>query len=258
MSDSTTNASCLAITIHKASKTARLEFQATMESFVAALVVLPIVRNKLLKCTIISASDEFDEYIKTFGMPASAPQPTVPNVNVNAIPTQTSDQMLEIFNDGAVQKEFFEIAQKISGEHFVPSGVDVIKKLDKTNPVANSTNILRVLGLFQVPSHLTRAEYSPKLEALVDKIIAHPTIQKNMLRYTIWRPNKMLDSALGVEVLPTKSPFVILLEAKSWDAMVEIAKDEGVQQIIASGHKDFSFHAESSSFCVNISTKFEK
>ncbi|KAJ6453723.1 hypothetical protein C8R45DRAFT_630533 [Mycena sanguinolenta] len=255
MSDSTRNAARLAVTIHRASsEAARPEFQATMESFVTALVALPIVQNKLLKCTMISASDDFDEYIKTFGMPASAPHPTV----VLRFETETSDQMLEIFNDGAVQKEFFELAQKISGERSFPIGIDVIKKLDQANASANGMDILRVLGLFRVPPHLTRAQYALKLEALVDNIVAHPTFREHMLGYTIWRPNETMDGVLGVEVPPAKSPFVILLEAKSWNSMVEIAKDEGVQQIIVSGHEDFGFHAGSSSFCVDISTKFEK
>ncbi|KAF8184525.1 hypothetical protein K438DRAFT_1837454 [Mycena galopus ATCC 62051] len=243
MSHSSTEASCLAILIHKApSQMAPQEFEAAVQSFMTAILALPVVRNYLHKCEMLSSNSRFDEYIKMFGMPASAPQPTI----VLSFESATSGQMLEIFNDGEVKKQLSQLAEELSASSS-PFSVDVLEKHSK--PGVSRSNTLRVLGLFPMTQPPTPG---PKLEALVDSIVAHPTIQETLLGYTIWRPNDVLGD------LATKPPFLILLEAQSWDAMVEIAKDKGVQEIIAHGHEDFGFHAESSSFSVDIVTKFAR
>jgi hypothetical protein len=67
----------------------------------------------------------------------------------------------------------------------------VLEKLNK--PGRDHKDNLRVVGLFKVPQHLTPAQHALKLEALVDNIVAHPTIQKNMLGYTMAsRPSSLV------------------------------------------------------------------
>jgi hypothetical protein len=59
----------------------------------------------------------------------------------------------------------------------------VVEKLNK--PGRDHKDNVRVVGLFKVPQHLTPDQHAVKFEALVDSIVAHPTIQKHMLGYTM-------------------------------------------------------------------------
>ncbi|KAF7350264.1 hypothetical protein MVEN_01330200 [Mycena venus] len=202
----------IAIAIYRAPpQMSNQEFEATMKSFADTIVALPIVQNNLLKCDMMSSNNLFQ--------------------------SETSDQMIEIFNDTEMQQKLVEVAEKLTFQGGASSplfSVDVLEKFKKNKLGVDRKN----------PLH-TQSWAMPQFSKILSDI-----------RYgsQMWLPS--MASFWGN--LQSTLPFLILLESENWDAMVEIAKDEGVQNIIAHGNEDFGFHAESSSFCVDIVTKFKK
>ncbi|KAJ7784996.1 hypothetical protein DFH07DRAFT_786455 [Mycena maculata] len=227
------------------------EFDARMESFLGAMGALSVVQESLLKLEMMSANNLFDEHIKRFGMPASAPHPTT----VFKAVSETLEHMLQVYRDPQVRKLL-----EAAGEFSHPRGasffsVDVLEKMKKSG----GQDSIHVIGLFQPPLHLTKEQYARKFDALVDSIVAHPTIQQNLLGYTAWVPNNIMDTSLkDLGISAVEPPFIILLESENWDLMMEVARDVEVQKIIAGGNEDFGFHSDSSSFAVDIVTKFER
>jgi len=224
-----------------------------MEALVAAVVALPVVQKNVVKYQIISANSSFDEHIKEFGMPASAPQ----HIALLVAESETPEQMLEISRDPQLQS-LVAAAEEMNPERGASIfSAHVVEKLNK--PGRDHKDNLRVVGLFKVPQHLTPAQHAEKFEALVDSIVAHPTIQKHMLGYTMWMPNNTMNPSIQTMRIPaSERTCVLILEAENWERAVEIAKDADVAKLIAGGHQDFGFLTESTSFSADFVTILDK
>ncbi|KAJ7430215.1 hypothetical protein B0H11DRAFT_2138238, partial [Mycena galericulata] len=254
MCPSPTNGPFLAIGIYRAPPgLSKEEFLDKMKALAAAVVALPVVQKNVLKYQIISANSSFDEHIKAFGMPASTPQ----HIALLVAESEPPEQILEISKDPEFQS-LVAAAEEMTPERGASIfSAHVVEKLNK--PGRDHKDNLRVVGLFKVPQHLTPAQHAEKLEALVDSIVAHPTIQKNMLGYTMWLPNDTMNASTQTMRIPApERPCILILEAENWDRAVEIAKDTDVAKLVAGGHEDFSFLAESSSFSADFITMLDK
>ncbi|KAJ7036315.1 hypothetical protein C8F04DRAFT_1096063 [Mycena alexandri] len=254
MSPSSTKDRLLAIGIHRAPPgMSKEEFLGKMKALAAAVVALPVVQKNVLKYRIISANSSFDEHMKEFGMPASTPQ----HIALLVAESETPEQMLEISKDPELHS-LVTAAEEMTPERGASIfSAHVVEKLNK--PGRDHKDNLRVVGLFKVPQHLTPAQHAEKFEALVDSIVAHPTIQKNMLGYTMWLPNDTMNTSIQTMRIPApERTCVLILEAENWERAVEIAKDADVAELVAGGHQDFGFLAESSSFSADFITMFDK
>ncbi|KAJ6529434.1 hypothetical protein DFH09DRAFT_1185105 [Mycena vulgaris] len=233
------------------------EFLGKMKALVAAVVALPVVQKNVVKYQIISANSSFDEHIKGFGMPASTPQ----HIALLVAESETPEQMLEISKNPELQS-LVAAAEEMTPERGASIfSAHAVEKLNK--PGRDHKDNLRVVGLFKVPQHLTPAHHAEKFVALVDSIVAHPTIQKNMLGYTMASQPSPLGH-MNLQFTPTmripapERTCILILEAENWERAVEIAKDADVGKLIADGHQDFGFLAESSSFSADFVTMLDK
>ncbi|KAJ6554298.1 hypothetical protein B0H19DRAFT_1262679 [Mycena capillaripes] len=248
----------LAVGIHRAPPgMSKEEFLGKMKALAAAVVALPVVQKNVVKYQIISANSSFDEHIKAFGMPASTQQ----HIALLVAESETPEQMLEISKDPELQS-LVAAAEEMTPERGASIfSAHVVEKLNK--PGRDHKDNLRVVGLFKVPQHLTPGQHAEKFEVLVDSIVAHPTIQKNMLGYTMASQPSLLGRT-NLQLTPTmripapERTCILILEAENWERAVEIAKDTDVGKLIAGGHQDFSFLAGSSSFSADFVPMFEK
>ncbi|KAJ7253896.1 hypothetical protein C8J57DRAFT_621195 [Mycena rebaudengoi] len=138
-------------------------------------------------------------------MPASAPQ----HIALLVAESETPEQMLEISESPELQS-LVAAAEEMTPERGATIfSAHVVEKLNK--PGRGHKDNLRVVGLFKVPQHLTPARHVEKVEALVDSIVAHPTIQKNMLGYTMWLPNDTMSASIQTMRIPAPERICILI-----------------------------------------------
>ncbi|KAJ7484905.1 hypothetical protein B0H11DRAFT_2188614 [Mycena galericulata] len=115
-------------------------------------------------------------------------------------------------------------------------------------------SIVRAVGIYKCPSHLSKDEFVRKVEAFMDTVLAVPIWQRNVLKYELLVPNEKS----GVERLGMPSPqgtVLIIAEWPSHEVLAEVASDPGLIQLLASAKEDFSAHLDSSTFTVDVIRK---
>ncbi|KAJ7022341.1 hypothetical protein C8F04DRAFT_1138230 [Mycena alexandri] len=189
-------------------------------------------------------------------MPASARQ----HIALLVAESETPEQMLEISKDPELHA-LVTAAEEMAPERGTSIlSAHAIEKLNK--PGRDHKDNLRVVGLFKVPQHLTPVQHAEKFEALVDSIVAHLTIRRNMLGYTMasqpfpWLPNDTMNPSIQTMRIPApERTCILILEAENWERAVE---DAEVANLVAGGHQDFDFLAESSYLSADFITMLDK
>lgn len=57
--------------------------------------------------------------------------------------------------------------------------------MPKINRNVSMQNPVRILGIYKVPTHLSHDEYVKNFHTFVEKYVALPAIQKNLVRYEV-------------------------------------------------------------------------
>ncbi|KAJ7241393.1 hypothetical protein C8J57DRAFT_92269, partial [Mycena rebaudengoi] len=138
----------------------------------------------------------------------------------------------------------------------LPPGVRAGRK-SLTSPHESSSytmSIVRAVGIYKCPSHLSKDEFVRKVEAFMDTVFAVPIWQRNILKYELLVPNEKA----GVERLGMPSPqgtVIIFAEWPSHEVLAEVSSDPGLLQMLAGAKEDLGVHLDSSTFTVDVIRK---
>jgi len=244
MSSSARKDSFYLLGIHKAPPhLSKKEFETGIEALVADWDALPIVKNTGLKSGMILSNDLLNTHLRATGMPE--PRPTA----ILMIEAETPDHLVAALRDA-------EATELIAGaEQFKPErgaclfSAQATAKIDKPGPKE------RVFGIaiLKVPHDLPIEQYERKLDAISDRFVALPIIQKYVLKSTLWRPDEVSmethTEAMGVPA--PEHTFVAQDEYESQDRLMEITRDVGVQQLLEDAKRDLNL-AEGFYFAADV------
>ncbi|KAJ6540498.1 hypothetical protein B0H19DRAFT_1077907 [Mycena capillaripes] len=168
-----------------------------------------------------------------------------------------------VMTDPTVRKlvaEAEEFGFQTGGTSF---GADAVTKLER-DTLGTSVH---AIGIYTAPQQMSPAQFHTNFEAWIDKFLALPVVQKNFVKFTMLVPKTALDIHLQSLGLSAATPTQVnLVEAETWDGFLKIhfsfeqhqvAQDPEARKLMASGVKEFSFHAESCFFSSEIVSKME-
>ncbi|KAF8209511.1 hypothetical protein K438DRAFT_2012262 [Mycena galopus ATCC 62051] len=117
-------------------------------------------------------------------------------------------------------------------------------------------SVVRAIGIYKCPSHLSKDVFVQKVEAVMDAILAAPITQRHILKYELLVPNEKVGGHLQQLGMPSHQGTVIILaEWPSHEAVYEVSSDPGLIQILARAKEDFGIHMDSSTFTVDVISK---
>ncbi|KAJ7260232.1 hypothetical protein C8J57DRAFT_485358 [Mycena rebaudengoi] len=105
-----------------------------------------------------------------------------------------------------------------------------------------------------IPSQFSIQEFSAKLEAQADSLLALPSAQKNLLKYDLIIPNNKLDSYFKALGFPEPQPVVLeKIEFKSAEHCAQFLRDADAMKKISIAQE----FAGASIFSVDVVTKID-
>ncbi|KAJ7436904.1 hypothetical protein B0H11DRAFT_2108983 [Mycena galericulata] len=219
-----------------------------IEALMDDVLALDLVRRKALKMEMMFQNDRLDEHVKLFDFPPRDP------VVVIATETETVDDLVEVFADAEVQQLFKKVEE--FGLQSGTSGfsADAVPKINKN---VSTQNPVHILGIYQVPPHLSRDEYGQKFQAFVEKYIALPAIQKNLVRYEVWQQNDAVGDRMHRDLgHPVSEPiFLVRAESETLDHVIEYLNDPQARKLVQDAKQDFSFNTNACLFTADLVTK---
>ncbi|KAJ7431630.1 hypothetical protein B0H11DRAFT_843958 [Mycena galericulata] len=135
---------------------------------------------------------------------------------------------------------------------------NVTTKLD--TPSLTATDKLDVMAILTAPPHLSPEQYTQKLESLVDRFLALPSVHTAFLKFTIWHQNGNINPHIQAWGLSAPSPtFVIIAESKKPGLLTEVLADPAVHQLLAEAKRDLELQAEGNMyFCADVVTRLDR
>ncbi|KAJ7443648.1 hypothetical protein B0H11DRAFT_2090916 [Mycena galericulata] len=207
------------------------DFENKIEALMDDVLALDLVRRKALKMEMIFQNDRLDEHVKLFDFPPRDP------VVVIATETETVDDLVEVLADAEVQKLF-----KKAEEFGLQSGTfgfsaDAVPKINKN---VSTQNPVHILGIYQVPPHLSRDEY-----------------EKNLVRYEVWQQNDAVGDRMHRDLgHPVSEPiFLVRAESETLDHVIEYLNDPQARKLVQDAKQDFSFNTNACLFTADVVTK---
>ncbi|KAJ7797822.1 hypothetical protein B0H13DRAFT_1933976 [Mycena leptocephala] len=111
-----------------------------------------------------------------------------------------------------------------------------------------------VIWIHPIPAQLSIQEFSAKMEAQVDSLLALSSAQNNLLRYDLIIPNNKLDSYYKAIGFPDPQPVVLgKIECESAEHCAQFLRDADAMKNISTAQE----FAGASIFSVNVVTKID-
>ncbi|KAJ7164238.1 hypothetical protein C8R46DRAFT_1192973 [Mycena filopes] len=115
-------------------------------------------------------------------------------------------------------------------------------------PASSRKDRITVIGVREVPAHLSKEVFEAKLRAFLDSLMTIPIRQTSFLSANI--------QALG---LPEARPLVITYqECETADQLTEIYSDPNVARVVAQAEQEFGFCSTASTFFTAEVTKIDR
>ncbi|KAJ6459993.1 hypothetical protein C8R45DRAFT_1109355 [Mycena sanguinolenta] len=109
----------------------------------------------------------------------------------------------------------------------------------------------------KVPPHLSKTEFEAKVEALVDKALLLPIVQKNLVKFEMIFQNDLVDEHVGAFGFPPRDPVLfVTLHSETLEQLSEVLAAPEVQKVFDTG-KEWGLHAHSSGFSATVATKID-
>ncbi|KAJ7019729.1 hypothetical protein C8F04DRAFT_1146897 [Mycena alexandri] len=222
------------------------EFDAKVDALVDSLVALPVARKNFLAFKVLYQNNRMDSVLRECGYPE-------PPVNVVVIAEcETMDNFTEFASDEEVKKLL--LAAKTSGFQAGACvfAADVNTKIDDPTPAELNLWV----GIYKIPSHLSRVEFEQKMDALSDDYIAGPLSQKHFVNHSVWKQNSSIARHVQDAGLSEAEPTVILMtQAQTWDKLIEVSDNSAGKNVISDAIHDFAVHVNSSCFGADVVVK---
>ncbi|KAF8147310.1 hypothetical protein K438DRAFT_484412 [Mycena galopus ATCC 62051] len=227
----------------------RKEFEAKMSALIDEALLLPIVKQNVLKVDMIFRNDLLDDHIKVWNY-----VPAEPVLLVTA-ETETPDHFLAMLEDATVQKIVANIQESglLSDSHSFC--MDVLPKIDNPTPASG----IHTIGIYQTPPNLPAEKFSQKFLAFIDKWIAHPAVKKNLVNYELWMNNSMfIDHMRAFGFSTPEFTCVRRANSKTLDDVKEMIQDSDTQKTILNANDDFGLNQAACFFAADVVTKVDK
>ncbi|KAF7334702.1 hypothetical protein MVEN_02300900 [Mycena venus] len=105
-----------------------------------------------------------------------------------------------------------------------------------------------------IPAHLSIQEFSAKIEAQADSLLALPSAKKNLLKYDLIIPNNKLDSYFKALGFPEPQPVVLeKIECESAEHCAQFLRDADAMKKISTAQE----FAGASMFSVDVVRKID-
>ncbi|KAJ7473542.1 hypothetical protein FB451DRAFT_1558720 [Mycena latifolia] len=126
---------------------------------------------------------------------------------------------------------------------------------ESVSPLLSALKQTAVIGIFKVPSHLSKEQFEKKFEALVDASLALPAVKNGLLKYEM---NTGLHDHIQAFGLLAMQPTVVL--KGEWETMehLKIPHDPAAQKLWAEAIERLGFARDSCTFSADIGTKFKQ
>ncbi|KAJ7800897.1 hypothetical protein B0H14DRAFT_3885360 [Mycena olivaceomarginata] len=175
---------------------------ATLETEITSLVdsvlALPIAQKNYLKFEIIFQRELANQHIQGLGLPEAPP---------SVGDGRSEAHFAELYEDATFAALIEEKHKTLYEDRLTANAffVDLRTKIDSptTRPCT------RVMAAYQHPDYLSPAKYYTKMEAVLEKISAHPVVKKAFQKYYLWIPNDTLDSKPRDLGFPEPDPMVV-------------------------------------------------
>ncbi|KAJ7800903.1 hypothetical protein B0H14DRAFT_2897706 [Mycena olivaceomarginata] len=220
-------------------------------SLVDSILALPIAQKNYLKLEIIFQRELANQHIQGLGLPEAPPSVWV------MAECASEAHFAELYEDATFAALIEEKHKTLYKDRLTANAcfVDLRTKIDSPT----TTSCTRVMAAYQRPDHLSSAEYHTKMEALLEKISAHPVVKKAFQKYYLWIPNDTLDAKLRDLGFPEPDPMVLFwAETENDERMAEVLTHPEFKDHMRDAIRDLHLHIESSVFFANVVTKIEK
>ncbi|KAF8209070.1 hypothetical protein K438DRAFT_2012390 [Mycena galopus ATCC 62051] len=210
--------------VHKIpSHSSKDEFEAKVEALVDEALLLPVVKNNLVKCEMIFQNDMADEHVGAFGFPLREPLVFV------TLHSETPDALFEVLAAPEVRKIFAKGREW--GLHDCSSGFSatVATKVDGPTP----PNSLHLICVYNVPPELSTDEHNKKLEDFIDSFVEVLAVKKNWARFEMWQSNNLLEDHVQAFGYSASGPtFIHHARLENLDNALEMLKDPAAHKSV--------------------------
>ncbi|KAJ7656751.1 hypothetical protein DFH06DRAFT_1198429 [Mycena polygramma] len=225
-----------AIGIHRVpSHLSQKDFETKLEALVDGILMLPSVQAKVLKFEMMVQNDLLDDHVGLFAFPAREP--------AVALAIQT-----EVLGDAAVQALFCRAGESgvQPGNWVVPA--HMTRKIKSSVPARDRVHIV---GVYHVPRDVSVEEYSPKFHAFVDKYVALPAVQKNLVNYELW---ELRNATTGENPAP-HAAFVVRANS---ECGLKYLSDAEAQSLVQEAKQDFGLNTNAWLFIADVASKIDR
>ncbi|KAJ7742252.1 hypothetical protein B0H16DRAFT_1464124 [Mycena metata] len=179
------------------------EFSAKIEAQTDSLLALPSAQTNILKYDLMIPNNKLDIYFKALGFPE--PRPVVlAKIECEGI-HQSAEHCAQFLVDTEVI-EMISTAPEFAGASIF--SMDTVTKIDSGSDAGGDACI----GIFKCPPHLSRAQFHEFVDKASDGLVALPTVQKNIVKQTMWIQNDTLEKdvqAADTSAAETVAVFMI-------------------------------------------------
>ncbi|KAJ7738980.1 hypothetical protein B0H16DRAFT_1694656 [Mycena metata] len=117
--------------------------------------------------------------------------------------------------------------------------------------------IVRALGIYKCPPHLSMAEFVKKCEGVMEAAVALPQ-SSHITKYEILVPNQALDEHLERLGMPSPGDTIVIIahfQARSVEGLDELLLGEEFKSVFARAKADVALHEASITFAFDVITK---
>jgi len=113
------------------------------------------------------------------------------------------------------------------------------------------------MAMHKIPPHLSKTEFEPKLEALLDEALQLPLVQKNLLKVEMIFQEDVLDEHVKAFGFPPREPVVFIeVHCETVDNLLAVLGDPEARRLIEKG-KEFGPPSGSYVFAADVIAKHD-
>ncbi|KAF7340344.1 hypothetical protein MVEN_01953600 [Mycena venus] len=114
-----------------------------------------------------------------------------------------------------------------------------------------------VMVMHKIPPDFSKNEFETKLEALIDKAVQLPLVQKNLLKIDmIFQTNLSDEHVKAFGYLPKEEVVFVEVQCETAENVLALLGDAGFQKVAENG-KEFGLHSNSYGFAADVVTKLD-
>ncbi|KAF7374247.1 hypothetical protein MSAN_00307600 [Mycena sanguinolenta] len=208
------------------------ELTSKVDALVDNFLALPVAQKNFLKFTMMMPNDALNEDVAMLGV--GVPPPCVFLFGQCA----NGENLTEILRDEEFTRTLDAAKGFVLQDGSWSFSADVTVFIEKPAPAITGVEAHWHGALLLKAPRVIAEQLLGNLELAIEKYTALPVVQRNLLRYTYWRPNSMIADELlrvGRPIPEAESIVLLMCEAETLADLVEINHHPVVKELIAAG-----------------------